>query len=394
MFTKRYGFIKYFRQAAVESRQMGSYVTRPPVNCFTLGSYVCRVMEPSPEAIEKYTTIVKKIVPYTVEAMGGCMSGFYELVKGELAFFRGEFDDGEQFLLEALKKGHARNQYEIENRALFYLLRMYISGAKLRGIEDVHRKLDAELREPLFLTRYAHYDIVTSWYNVQIGRIDRIAPWLKSGYKESDLNMRAHNLEKLVKAKYAIHEKRCPAAIAILQNRGEDEPFLIGSIEIKVLEAVCHYRLKEKEKAFRSLIEAYELAEPSGLFFPFVEQGKDMRNLAGAMLKEKNPLPGRDWLNKINREASSYAKKLFIVAEHNRAPKGDTGGEASLLSRREIEVLKGLSEGLTREEIAGVSSISINTVKSAVRSIFNKLGAVNRADAVRIAEEKNILRQE
>jgi LuxR family maltose regulon positive regulatory protein len=47
--------------------------------------------------------------------------------------------------------------------------------------------------------------------------------------------------------------------------------------------------------------------------------------------------------------------------------------------------LEGLAQGLTREEIARNLSISVNTVKSAVRSVYNKLGAVNRADAVRIA---------
>jgi LuxR family maltose regulon positive regulatory protein len=50
-----------------------------------------------------------------------------------------------------------------------------------------------------------------------------------------------------------------------------------------------------------------------------------------------------------------------------------------------MEVLTGLSQGLTREEIAGLSAISVNTVKSTIRSIYNKLGAVNRADAIRIA---------
>jgi LuxR family maltose regulon positive regulatory protein len=50
-----------------------------------------------------------------------------------------------------------------------------------------------------------------------------------------------------------------------------------------------------------------------------------------------------------------------------------------------LNVLTGLSQGLTREEIAGASGISLNTVKSVIRSVYNKLGALNRADAVRIA---------
>jgi LuxR family maltose regulon positive regulatory protein len=40
---------------------------------------------------------------------------------------------------------------------------------------------------------------------------------------------------------------------------------------------------------------------------------------------------------------------------------------------------------MTQKEIAGSFSLSVNTVKSVIRSVYNKLGAVNRADAVRIA---------
>jgi LuxR family maltose regulon positive regulatory protein len=67
------------------------------------------------------------------------------------------------------------------------------------------------------------------------------------------------------------------------------------------------------------------------------------------------------------RHAISHKKKL------------DSGVN---LSRRELEVLTGLSHGMTQEEIASVSSLSVNTVKSVIRSIYNKLGAVNKAGAV------------
>jgi LuxR family maltose regulon positive regulatory protein len=127
---------------------------------------------------------------------------------------------------------------------------------------------------------------------------------------------------------------------------------------------------------------------------PFTEMGKDMRALAGAALKEPSvAIPGAE-LEKIRRSAALYAKNIFLISEQYRADKlkdaKKTRGGAPL-SPRELDVLTGLSQGLTREEIARVSAISINTVKSAVRSVYNKLGAVNRADAVRIATEKGIL---
>jgi two-component system, NarL family, response regulator YdfI len=53
------------------------------------------------------------------------------------------------------------------------------------------------------------------------------------------------------------------------------------------------------------------------------------------------------------------------------------------LTRRELEVLEVLAEGLSNRAIAARLSISEHTVKFHVSSIFAKLGAENRTDAVR-----------
>jgi LuxR family maltose regulon positive regulatory protein len=126
---------------------------------------------------------------------------------------------------------------------------------------------------------------------------------------------------------------------------------------------------------------------------PFTELGKDMRALAGAALKAASTsIPGAA-LEKIRRSAALYAKNVFTVSQqyYNDSHKARKNKAGAVLSPREIDVLTGLSQGLTREEIARFSSISINTVKSAARSAYNKLGAINRADAVRIATELGLL---
>jgi DNA-binding NarL/FixJ family response regulator len=52
------------------------------------------------------------------------------------------------------------------------------------------------------------------------------------------------------------------------------------------------------------------------------------------------------------------------------------------LTLREIEVLAMLAEGLGNKEIARQLDISDNTVKFHLSSIFGKLGATNRTEAV------------
>jgi DNA-binding NarL/FixJ family response regulator len=61
------------------------------------------------------------------------------------------------------------------------------------------------------------------------------------------------------------------------------------------------------------------------------------------------------------------------------------------LSEREREVLRLVADGLPTKQIANSLSISERTVKFHVNSIFHKLGADNRAQAVALAAQRGLL---
>jgi LuxR family maltose regulon positive regulatory protein len=61
------------------------------------------------------------------------------------------------------------------------------------------------------------------------------------------------------------------------------------------------------------------------------------------------------------------------------------------LTKKEREVLGYLAELLTTDEIASAMFVSVNTVRSHVRSILRKLSVARRNEAVRRAWELNLL---
>lgn len=68
----------------------------------------------------------------------------------------------------------------------------------------------------------------------------------------------------------------------------------------------------------------------------------------------------------------------------------DPSGEPLIdpLTPREVQVLQLLAQGLANKQIAGRLGISEHTVKFHVSSIYGKLNAVNRTEAVRIGARK------
>jgi DNA-binding NarL/FixJ family response regulator len=76
----------------------------------------------------------------------------------------------------------------------------------------------------------------------------------------------------------------------------------------------------------------------------------------------------------------------MVMAEVS-SPRRSTG----LLTHREREVLHLVAEGQPTKQIARNLSISERTVKFHVNSIFSKLGADNRAQAVALAAQRGLL---
>jgi DNA-binding NarL/FixJ family response regulator len=64
------------------------------------------------------------------------------------------------------------------------------------------------------------------------------------------------------------------------------------------------------------------------------------------------------------------------------------------LSARELEVLRHLGRGLSREELGQALGISAETVKSHIKAILQKLGATDRAEAIARAYELGLLSAE
>ena len=63
----------------------------------------------------------------------------------------------------------------------------------------------------------------------------------------------------------------------------------------------------------------------------------------------------------------------------------------AMLTSREREVLALIADGATNREIAGVLFLSPHTVKEHTSSLYRKLGARNRAEAVQKAQRIGLI---
>jgi len=83
---------------------------------------------------------------------------------------------------------------------------------------------------------------------------------------------------------------------------------------------------------------------------------------------------------------------LEAGAATSTAGRAAVNGEGSSLSRRELEVIRMVAEGLTNREIAGELFLSPRTVDMHVRNILAKLDCRSRVEASIKAGEAGLLR--
>ena len=125
---------------------------------------------------------------------------------------------------------------------------------------------------------------------------------------------------------------------------------------------------------------------PPGETRPVVALGGADDDLAGVLPRDADP-------SQIDAAIRAVAAGLMVRLPGAREKEAGFGAMResevhALLTPRELEVLATLAEGMTNKAIARRLDISLHTVKFHVESLFRKLGARTRTEAVAKASER------
>jgi LuxR family maltose regulon positive regulatory protein len=152
----------------------------------------------------------------------------------------------------------------------------------------------------------------------------------------------------------------------------------LTQVEAHLLDALACRDLGAERAVQEAIEQALNLAEPDRLILPFAMTG------AWQLLET---VPGH---------STSHAALSADILDAIRGPGRGSPNQAAMipvedLSRSELRVLRYLPTNLTRREIAGQLSVSLNTVDTHIRRIYAKLGATDRTAAVERARELRLL---
>jgi LuxR family maltose regulon positive regulatory protein len=148
-------------------------------------------------------------------------------------------------------------------------------------------------------------------------------------------------------------------------------------VEMLVMRALALWRLKRGDEALRILLQA---APYENLARPFLDQRRALAELVESLPTQSRP---------------EFLKRLLV---DESSPASDTAAAPELhqdlidpLSRRELEVLALIADGLSNPEIAERLYLSVNTLRAHTTHIYQKLDVHNRVQAVSRARQLGLL---
>jgi LuxR family maltose regulon positive regulatory protein len=145
---------------------------------------------------------------------------------------------------------------------------------------------------------------------------------------------------------------------------------LRDQITALLVAAVANRRLGTADDAAALLEHALALAEPHGAYRPFLEAGMGVHSAIAILIPPSS-------------RAVAFAARVrerFVCQLPASGTRADV--ESPPLTLSELAVLRLLPSYLTNQEIADALFLSVNTVKTHLRSVYRKLGVTSRRAAI------------
>lgn len=148
---------------------------------------------------------------------------------------------------------------------------------------------------------------------------------------------------------------------------------LIGTeLKSRLLYAKLSYR-RSQNIDINNIAYILNISLKNEYFRTIIDEGQEIARILAAYKSE---------VDLLDDDKEELINKIFAELDYKNP---------EILSEREIEILKKISEGKTNKEIAENLFITLNTVKWHTSNIYSKLSVKNRTEAVREAKKLGLL---
>jgi LuxR family maltose regulon positive regulatory protein len=321
------------------------------------------------QAVETYQYVLqlasKQPLQIVNEAHLGLARIFYEWNNLEAAKEHGHLS-----LQLALQYDKAVDRFILSE---IFLARLKLTKNDVDGAVNILEKVSQTARQKNFTHRFPEIAAAQALTSLAQGNVSD-ASYLAQKHKLPISQARVH-----------LAQGDTSSALEVLvqsRQQAEEKDLKDEQLKVVILQAIAHHLGGEKERAMQLLGDALALAEPGGFVRIFVDEGLPMAELLSEAAAQ-GMMPG--YISKLLAAFEAEEQKLADPSSHSSQPLIEP------LSKRELEVLQLIAQGLSNHEIGEQLFLALDTVKGHNRKIYSKLGVHRRTEAVARATELGLL---
>jgi len=293
-----------------------------------------------------------------------------------------DLDRAAALATEAQTIAHSLNASEILTPAVQVMARVHHARGDVSQAQQLLNDTLVTIMSPL---HWQEIHLTRMELALADGNLDAVQRW-HAQHSNSDHTFRPHLLHE--------REALLNTRLLMAQNELDDVPGLLSQwqadahsagrvrseMKILILQALTYASRDSVVQARRLLERAIVLAQGEGYQRLFLDEGAPLATLL------------RDTLPHIGEQAHIVYARVLLVAFAEQDANRLTGAHAAEpilikpLSDQERRVLRLLAAGLSNPEIAEQLVVSVNTIKTQVRSIYEKLNVTNREQAADVAQ--------
>jgi LuxR family maltose regulon positive regulatory protein len=170
-------------------------------------------------------------------------------------------------------------------------------------------------------------------------------------------------------------------------------------IHVQTLYAMVLYQMGEIQKALHLFSSALENGLPEGYFWTYASFGKPVLQLISDLIQSHDDHPGAEpdlptlrQISSVISQRNGCVETPHPIRQMSKSnPARSPQPIPDPLTKQEKRVLQYLCIGIDNKAIACELGVSNNTIKTHIASIYGKLGAHNRVEAVNHAKELMLL---
>ncbi len=303
-------------------------------------------------------------------------SHIYKLCLAEYYYQTGKVLDAEVQVSQAIIGFDQKSESRLLFAALYLQSKILLTQGRTVNAESYIEDIRAFVKESGNAECSYNINAAEVLCAMYEGNYTLISSWMKNHAPDEfgDFNM-LDLYRYMIKLRCYIIEKKYSSVVALAEKL---RPLIIAGkrhmdlCELDLLLAMSFYSAQKKDLAVQALERALKIAKRRNYCRLVADEGELMLQVLIEYVEKNGTNPFVDKIIDLTR-SMAVQHPLYLMGQYHSNKK---------FSQMEIDILKFLEHGKSKEEIARYFFISVNTVKYHMKNIYSKLGVHTPHQAV------------